>query len=248
MIRPQWILILSSVIASSGCATRTLTNPQDPYENLNRHTYALNTGLDRAILKPLATTYRTLTPAPLQKGLNNFYSNFGDLPTIVNGVLQGKFKQALSDTWRFSVNSTIGLLGFVDVASKMDLQKHDEDFGMTLASWGYRSSAYIVLPLFGPRTVRDALGMPVDRVAFSVYPSIPDVALRNSIYGFSFVERRASLNTAENVMNQAALDPYQFQRDAYMQWRTHKIKENTPGWSVQKELDQDQLDQEKLDR
>jgi phospholipid-binding lipoprotein MlaA len=231
----------------SGCASKAKApNPKDPYENLNRHTYALNKGLDRAVLKPLAKVYSTITPGPLQKGVHNAYNNIGELPTIANGLLQGKFYQATSDTWRFAINTTIGILGFVDVASKMDLPRHEEDFGLTLARWGYKSSNYLVLPLFGPRTVRDTLGIPVDRFVFTSYQLIPNVPVRNSIYGFSFVDNRASLMTAENVMRQAALDPYQFQRDAYLQWREHKIKESTPGWSVQQELDQDKREQEKF--
>jgi phospholipid-binding lipoprotein MlaA len=240
------IVTLSLFGCASTAKTPTYSNPKDPYENLNRHTYLLNKGLDRAVLKPIATVYHTITPGPLQKGIHNFYNNLGELPTIANGVLQGKFYQAWSDTWRFAVNSTVGLLGFVDVATKIDLPRHEEDFGLTLARWGYKSSNYLVLPLFGPRTVRDTIAMPVDRFVFSIYQFIPNVRVRNSIYGFSFIDTRASLITAENVMKQAALDPYQFQRDAYLQWREHKIKASKPGWNVQQELEQDKKEQEKF--
>ncbi|MFU8797397.1 MAG: VacJ family lipoprotein [Gammaproteobacteria bacterium] len=220
----------------SGC---TGTNPHDPYETFNRHAFHLNKGLDQAVLKPLAKVYQAVTPWPLQKGVTNFYSNLGELPTIGNSLLQGQFKHTVSSTWRFVINSTVGIFGLVDVASSMGLRKYENDFGLTLARMGYTSSNYLVLPLFGPRTVRDVIGMPPDRLIFSAYPYISDVRLRNSLYGLSFVEKRASIMTSERVMRAAAFDEYQFQRDSYLQWRNHKIKQNAPGWSIEQELEED---------
>jgi phospholipid-binding lipoprotein MlaA len=201
-------------------------DPNDPYESFNRHAFKLNQGLDNAIFKPVATVYQTVLPWPVTKGVSNFFSNLGEIPTVINDVLQAKFYQATSDSWRFAINSTAGLLGFIDVASKTGLEKHTQDFGLTLATWGYKKSSYLVLPLFGPSTVRDGIAFPINQGYFTVLPYIYPIATRNSLYALNFVNTRAQLLEVDKFINQAAFDRYSFERNAYLQRRQYQQREN----------------------
>lgn len=201
-------------------------NPQDPYEPFNRAMYQFNDGLDRFILKPVATVYNAVIPKPVAKSFSNFFSNIDTVPTLINDLLQCNFYQATSDAWRLVINSTIGILGFFDVASHIGLEPNSEDFGLTLARWGYKNSNYLVLPFFGPSTVRDTVGLPINYYAFSVYPYIYPQQDRYALYGAGVVVRRADLLRFEGVMQQAALDKYIFMRDAYLQRRNHLIERN----------------------
>lgn len=199
-------------------------NNQDPYETYNRHTFKMNRTLDKVIFKPVATVYQTVLPAPIPKGISNFFSNLNSGPTVLNDVLQLKFHQGIIDTLRFITNSTAGIGGLMDVASDIGLPKHSEDFGLTLARWGYKNSNYIVLPILGPSTVRDTIGLPVDyETAVTAY--VHPVALRNSLWGVNFTSHRANLLKVDKVINQA-FDPYVSVRDAYMQFRNNQIKNN----------------------
>lgn len=202
------------------------TNAKDPYEGFNRAMYHFNDILDHVILKPIATLYNKIVPKPLAKGISNFYSNIDTIPTVINDVLQANFYQATSDTWRLGINSTVGILGFFDVASNMGLEPNTEDFGLTLAQWGFTNSNYLVLPFFGPSTVRDAIGLPVDYYVFSIYPHINPTLTRYEIYGLGVVSRRANLLHYQNVIEQASVDKYVFLRDAYLQRRNYQIERN----------------------
>jgi len=208
-------------------ASRAATDT-DPFEGLNRGIYQFNKVVDDYFLKPIATAYKTILPWPLTKGISNFYSNLNQIPIICNDLLQFELYQATSDSWRFAINSTIGIFGLVDVASHIGLEKNTEDFGLTLAKWGYNSSAYLVLPILGPSTVRDAIGLPVDYELFSVYPQIASADRRHILLGLNIINQRANLLEYDDVMKHAALDPYSFQRNAYLQRRAYLIEQNKP--------------------
>ncbi len=199
---------------------------EDPLQTYNRSMYKVNTSLDRYALKPAAKVYNKVLPHPIKQGIANFFNNLNMVPTIVNDVLQGHIYQASSDGWRFLVNSTIGLGGFIDVAKQIGLKPNHEDFGLTLASWGYTKSAYLVLPFLGPSTVRDALALPVNFFMFSAWSFISPFAVKAGMIGMDVVNQRAELLQYDNVFTQAAFDPYAFERNAYLQRRNFLINHN----------------------
>ncbi len=201
-------------------------NPQDPYEKFNRVMYRFNDFLDTYALKPVATLYVKIVPKPLVKGITNVYANIDTIPTVVNDVLQGNIYQATNDAWRLAINSSVGIIGFFDVATQLGLEPNKEDFGLTLARWGYTNSNYLVLPFFGPSSLRDGIGIPVDYYVFSIYPHINPIRTRYEVYGLGIVSRRADLLRFQSVFDQAALDRYVFLRDAYMQRRAYLIQRN----------------------
>lgn len=201
-------------------------NPNDPYEKFNRVVYAFNEGFDRVILRPVAELYIKIVPKPLAKGISNFFNNIDTIPTVINDVLQGNFYQATSDSWRLVINSTVGVLGLVDVASMIGLEPNSEDFGLTLARWGYKNTHYLVIPFFGPSTVRDALAWPVNYEYFTLYPYIYPVRTRYEVYAVGLVSRRADLLRFQEVFAQATIDKYAFLRDAYLQRRAYLIERN----------------------
>jgi phospholipid-binding lipoprotein MlaA len=198
----------------------------DPLGGLNHVTYQFNDFLYKAILKPTDILYNKILPGPLRQGVTNFFNNIDNLPTIVNDLLQTNFYQALSDTWRLFINTTIGIFGLFDVASRIGLEQNHEDFGLTLAYWGYKDSTYLIVPFFGPGTVRDIIGWPVDYFFFSIYPHIRDTKVRYSIYGLGVVSRSASLLQYQEVFEEAAVDKYGFMRSAYLQHRRYQIERN----------------------
>lgn len=198
----------------------------DPYEKFNRVVFSFNDTLDKYILKPIATLYVHIVPRPLVTGIRNFFFNIDTIPTVANDLLQVNFYQATRDSWRLMINSTVGVLGFFDVATHIGLIPNKEDFGLTLARWGYAHSNYLVLPLLGPSTPRDMIGIPVDYYVFSVYPHIDPESARYELYGMSYISRRAELLNFQNIMRQAAVDRYIFVREAYMQRRAWLIERN----------------------
>lgn len=202
---------------------------KDPYEKFNRAMFSFNDNIDTYIMKPVATFYNTIMPRPLNEGVHNFFNNINNLPTIADDLLQANFQQAASDTWRFTINSTIGILGFFDVAERIQLKQYNNDFGLTLAKWGYRDSNYLVLPFWGPSTIRDGIGLPVDYFAFSVYPYIYPDKTRYGIYLLGAVDVRTQLLKYQDVMDVVALDRYTFVRNAYMQKRAYMIKQSDQG-------------------
>jgi len=211
-------LLLSLLI---GCATGT--NPNDPYENFNRGVYQFNDTLDSVILKPVSTGYKAVAPEFAQKGVDNFFNNIRDFITAVNDVLQFEFNNALNDGQRVALNSTVGLLGFIDVHSMGGGERRKEDFGTTLASYGWKSSNYLVLPFLGPSTLRDVTGTAVDALFIDPLGYINDVRLRNQLMVLRIIDSRASLLDASSILDEASLDPYAFQRDAYLQYRNTMI-------------------------
>jgi phospholipid-binding lipoprotein MlaA len=201
-----------------GCASAPNANSRDPWEPFNRSVYNFNDGLDSAVVKPVATAYQNVTPQVMRTGVNNFFGNIADVWSLVNNVLQLKPAESVEILFRVGVNTTVGLLGLVDVASELKLEKHTEDFGQTLGFWGVPTGPYVVLPLFGPSTLRDTLALPVDSQG-NLVNSLNDVALRNSLIALRLVDLRASLLAAGKLLDAAALDKYSFTRDAYLQRR-----------------------------
>jgi phospholipid-binding lipoprotein MlaA len=218
----------------AGCATSG--NPKDPIEGFNRAMFAFNEGLDSAIVKPVAKGYEAVLPSPIRTGVTNFFANIDDLFIGVNNLLQGKIPQAFNDFGRVAINSTIGLLGVLDVASEAGLEKHEEDFGQTFGRWGVGNGAYVVIPVFGPRTARDTVGLVLDVAADPVANHRPkrtrDVALV-----IRTISDRANLLPADKVVEEAALDKYSYMRDAYLQRRRNLIHDGNPPRDVEASAD-----------
>ncbi|MDP1526646.1 MAG: VacJ family lipoprotein [Rhodocyclaceae bacterium] len=213
-------------VALGGCATSG--NQKDPVEGFNRAMFAFNEGLDAVIIKPVAKGYDAVMPTPVRTGVTNFFGNIADLFIGVNNLLQGKPAEAASDIGRVLVNSTIGILGLIDVASDMGMEKHEEDFGQTFGRWGVGDGAYVVLPVFGPRTVRDTVGLVLDVKADPV-ANVDDVSTRNTLLALRMVDNRADLLPADKVIEEAALDKYAYIRDGYLQRRRSLIHDgNVP--------------------
>ena len=208
-----------------GCATSR--DARDPFESVNRGVFKFNDALDTAVLKPVAQGYRFVVPQFIRASVSNFFANIGDVVVALNNLLQGKFTAAYSDLGRVAINSTLGVLGLFDVASEAGIEKHDEDFGQTLGFWGVGDGPFLMLPLLGPSTGRDAVGRIGDYYADPVSyidPSRP----RNWAWGTRIVNRRAELLDASTVLQTAALDPYEFVRDAYLQRRRNLIHDGAP--------------------
>ncbi len=220
-------LLLGGALALACSGVIADGNPNDPYEGFNRTMFSVNEAIDKYAAKPVAQVYDSAVPLPVKAGVGNFFGNMGDLWTGVNSALQGKFGDAGIDMSRLLINSTIGILGLFDVASELGLERHDEDFGQTMAVWGVGSGGYVVLPVWGPRTVRDTGGLVADMMA---EPSrqIRPVSVRNSLAALRFVDVRASLLPADKVVEEAALDKYAYIRDAYLQRRRNQIFDGRP--------------------
>ena len=218
------LLTIFSFTLLGGCAT-TGGDQRDPIEGLNRAVYKFNDGLDRVLFKPVAKGYRAVVPGPVDKGISNFFGNFEDVVTAVNGLLQFKFRQSGSDTMRVLINTTIGLLGFIDVASGIGFDKNEEDFGQTLGHWGVGQGPYLMLPLFGPSTLRDATGKLVDAYYFDPMYHIDHVPTRNTLRAIEAVDNRADLLGATSVLEEAALDKYNFIKESYFQQRENAVND-----------------------
>jgi len=206
----------------TGCAT---VDDKDPMEGYNRAIFAFNETADEYVAEPVAKAYVAVTPEPVVKGINNFFNNIRDFITFINDILQLKGEHAINDGGRVVVNTTIGLLGFIDVHSMNGGERRKEDFGQTLAFYGWENSAYFVLPLLGPSTVRDTGGLLVDSLFFDPISYIENVRVRNAIRVVQFIDARAELLNATAILDEAALDPYAFQRDSYLQYRERLIND-----------------------
>ena len=218
-----------------GCAMSPNAHPRDPWEPFNRNVASFNDGLDEAVVKPVATAYQHVTPQIMRTGVSNFFGNVGDVWSFVNNVLQLKPAESVETLFRVGVNTTIGLFGLMDVATELRLNKHSEDFGQTLGYWGVPTGPYMVLPLFGPSTLRDSLALPVDAKG-NLVSRVDDVALRNSLITLRLVDVRANLLLAGRLLDAAALDKYSFTRDAYLQRRGGLIraKESEVVWDEER--------------
>lgn len=201
----------------------------DPLEGFNRAMFAVNEGLDTVIVKPVAQAYDFVAPLPVKAGVGDFFGNIADVRNVLNNTFQGKLADAGSDLGRLLINSTIGIFGLFDVASELGLEKHDEDFGQTLAVWGWTDSSFMFWPLIGPRTVRDTGGWVVDVYTDPTWYTLnKSVATRNSLVALGFVDVRASLLPSDKVVDEAAIDKYAYVRDAYLQRRRNQIFDGRP--------------------
>lgn len=208
-----------------GCATAN--DPRDPLEPINRGIYQFNEGVDTILLKPAAEVYQAVIPPVARTGVSNVFSNINDVVVALNNLLQGKINEALSDVGRVLINTTAGLFGIFDVATPVGLEKHEEDFGQTLGYWGVGDGPYLVLPILGPRTTRDTGGLVVDFLTDPVSYIDPSRD-RNQVLGLRLVSRRAELLGASQLLSVAALDEYEFVRDAYLQRRRNLIHDGNP--------------------
>jgi phospholipid-binding lipoprotein MlaA len=228
------VLLLPAFLV--GCAT-TGAPPADPFEGLNRGTFAFNDAADKAVLTPLAKGYQAVTPGFVRGGISNAFSNVGDVGTAVNNILQGKPGNAASDVGRVLVNSTLGVLGLFDVATPMGLDKNNEDFGQTLGKWGVPSGPYLVIPLMGPSTLRDVFGRVPDRyTGYSRY--VEHVPTRNVLTGVELINLRAELLSASRTLDEASLDKYQFLRDAFLQRRLNQVHDGKVPQAERDKLDE----------
>jgi phospholipid-binding lipoprotein MlaA len=190
-----------ALLILSGCATVQSPDARDPWESMNRSVFSFNDKLDRIVLKPVASAYRNVVPDAVQKGVNNFFGNLGDVWSAVNNALAGRRQETGDSISRVVVNSTVGILGVLDVASDMKIPRHKADFGTTLGRWGVKPGPYVVLPILGPSTVRDGLGLPLD---FKGDPgqNVNDAATRTSLTVLRVTDLRASLLKTTRVFNQ----------------------------------------------
>ncbi len=234
MTRIFVLLLILAIPLLNGCTTLKATDDpliqtsSDPIEGLNRGIYAFNDGTDRLILRPIAKTYDAVVPTPAKQGVSNFFSNLAEPLNIVNNLLQGKWERSLSSTYRLAVNSTVGLLGLVDVASKYDVAPAREDLGQTLASWGVGPGPYIMLPFIGPTTLRDGIGRGATTAVYYPNNNFSDDSGKNvAVTALEIIDLRASLLGADELL-QRQVDPYLFLKNAYDQNRLKVIYDDNP--------------------
>jgi len=222
------LVLLAFLAALGGCAsTGEERDPRDPLEGFNRGVYRFNEGFDDWIAKPVARTYRKALHQEIRSRVGNFFANVQDIFIGVNNFLQGKLEDGVNDWARFAFNSTFGLLGLHDVASDMGLEKHNEDFGQTFGRWGVPPGPYLILPFLGSSTVRDGAGTALDYY-FAPLTEVRPIELRNTLFGLYLVNTRADLLDASQLLEEAALDKYTFQRDAFLQRRRSLIYDGNP--------------------
>lgn len=226
--RLRFACLLLLALFATGCTTlEGPRDPRDPFEGYNRAMYDFNSDFDKALFRPVAEAYDEYVPRPVNTGISNFFNNLDDVLVLLNDLLQLKFAQAASDLSRLAWNSTVGLFGLIDVATPMGLPKHNEDFGQTLGHWGLGSGPYLVLPFLGPSSVRDGTGLLAD---WQVDP-VMQVENPDERWGLVItdaVDTRAGLLRASNILETAALDPYIFMRDAYLQRRQSLVYDGNP--------------------
>jgi len=211
----------------TGCATAPSADPRDPLEPLNRGVYRFNSAVDTAVLKPVASAYRDATPVRVRQGVGNFFGNLQDAWSFVNNVLQFKGQAAIDSLRRVGVNTFLGWGGVFDVATEMDIEKHTKDFGHTLGYWGFGSGPYLVLPLLGSSTLRDAVALPVDWKG-DLLANVGHIPTRNTAKVLRLVDERSDLLKASTMLEEAALDPYTFVREAFLQRRRSVIFDGNP--------------------
>ncbi len=240
-------LVGLAALILAGCATtppKPPANP-DPFESFNRDVYQFNDALDRAVFRPVARAYLRYVPDPARRGVNNFFTNLTGPNVVLNDLLQGKFRQAFEDGMRFVFNSTFGIAGLVDVASSKGLVRHEEDFGQTLAVWGFPQGPFLMIPVLGPFTFR---ALPGAAVGYFTYPLfwVEDARITTPLAALGFIDLRAGAETTIRVVEETALDPYVFVRNAYLQRRNFLIWDGDP--PVEDLLDElDEMDTQEND-
>ena len=217
------LLLLTTLLSS--CATnKYIKDHTDPLEPLNRGFFKFNKTVDKLYINPVSKTYELVLPKALRELISNFLSNIGEIPTIINSLLQTKYQQALHCTGRFTINSTLGIGGLFDVATKANLPHKQEDFGKTLATWGYKNSTYIVLPILGPSTIRDTVGFAGN--TFLTVPYYLSPKWRNRYEAVYVIDKRSNLRQAESFINNIGVDDYKAVKDAFLQNRNYAINGN----------------------
>jgi phospholipid-binding lipoprotein MlaA len=227
---------LAAAAVLAGCATtgNGTPDPRDPFEPVNRAVFEFNQVADRTVFRPVAEVYATVIPQPIRTGVTSFFGNLNDAWTAANNLLQGKLGDSINDFGRVFVNSTFGLGGILDWATPMGMEKHNEDFGQTLGVWGVPSGPYVVIPIFGPSSVRDTAGFVVDIYAYPLFwilrwaDPVHRVSWRNIATGVGFVNARANNLAATDLLEQAALDRYSYVRSAFFQRRQNQIFDGAP--------------------
>lgn len=235
-VRPAFLALVA--LLAAGCATGPQANPDDPLEPMNRVVFKVNDKLDQYVATPVAKGYKAVTPQPVRTAVTNFYSNIADVGNFANNLLQGKGVDAAESLMRVAINSVLGIGGLIDIATPAGLQKHSQDFGLTLGTWGVPSGPYLVLPFFGPSSFRDGVGLYVN---FKFDPTTyMDPAWRNSLFAMNVVDVRTNLLGATDLLSLAALDKYAFVRDAYVQRRRYLLDGGSgklPDYSDDEEAD-----------
>ena len=212
---------ITGALLLTGCSGKG-TNPVDPFEPFNRKVHKFNMAVDATVLKPPAKLYKKVVPPLVRKSINNAFNNIDMLPSIANDILQAEGKWAIKDSWRFVINSSLGIGGLFDVAEKFGLPPHYNDLGLTLAKWGDKKSPYIVIPFIGPSTIRDGAGWLFQFALWTPYVYLDNDPLAFGLVGLRYLDLRAQLLDSEQIMNEA-LDQYSFIRDAYLQHRSYLI-------------------------
>ena len=220
-------LMVVLCLTIAGCASGPTANPRDPFESFNRSVFGFNDAVDRAVLKPVAIAYRQITPEPVRAGVGNFFANLEDFWSLANSVLQLKGRAAVDSVLRVSVNTFLGLGGVIDLAGAMGIERHPEDFGQTLGRWGVAAGPYVVLPLLGNFTLRDAAALPVDFKGDMV-TNLSHRPTRLSLKAVNLIDSRAEFLNASSVLDAAALDKYTFTRDAHLQRRRSAVYDGNP--------------------
>lgn len=221
------IAVMGFFVVLAGCATGPNADPRDPIEPFNRGVYRFNDALDTAVLKPVATAYRDVTPQLIRRGVSNFFANLEDIWSFVNNALQFKGQAAGDSLARFGINTFFGMGGIFDVASDLSIEKHSRDFGQTLGYWGVAPGPYLVLPLLGPSSLRDTAALPVD-MAGDLVSQVSHIPTRNSAKVIRIIDNRSELLRAGDMLDEIALDKYSFIRDAYLQRRRNAIYDGNP--------------------
>ena len=198
----------------------------DPYEKFNRQIFGFNQAMDKVLIRPIAKTYNFILPNFAQKGVSNFFGNIGEIPNVANDILQANPTQTMSDLWRFVINTTVGIGGLFDVASKMGLKANHNGLGLTLAKWGSKNTPYLVLPILGSNTINDTVGLTVNYEFLTIWPHINPSDLRLALLGTEFISIRNSFLPTDKIINQA-FDPYIAMRNAYLQHRAYLLQRQT---------------------
>jgi phospholipid-binding lipoprotein MlaA len=230
-------VLLTVSLFVGGCASvpPEYRDPRDPWQPFNRAVFKFNTDFDNAFLKPAAQAYQFITPEPLDEGITNFFNNIADATSAVNNVLQFKLSRAGSDVGRVFVNTTVGFVGFFDVASNVGLPSYKEDFGQTLGYWGFGAGPYFMLPILGPSTVRDTFGLAGD-IVLDPFFSLEEDEIYWGFVTLRVIDRRAGLLTAGELVDEAAIDRYSFVRDAYLQRRQNLVHDGNPPESDEEDV------------
>jgi phospholipid-binding lipoprotein MlaA len=218
---------VAALLLLSGCASVKSTDARDPWESMNRSIYNFNDAVDTVAIKPVTQIYVNVVPSFVRTGLHNVVSNLGDIWSMANSAMQLKLQHTAESFMRVSVNTVFGLGGLLDIATEMRLERHKEDFGQTLGYWGVKTGPYMVLPLLGPSTLRDSVAFPLDYQGSAVR-QFSDSSTRTSLTAVNILDVRANLLKTVDTVKEAALDPYSFVRDAYLQKRNNDVHDGNP--------------------